>query len=136
MPTVVPRSSSSTTRSGSRPPITHVSKLRALEHRGQVRVDAGGPPLGAQRGELRDAQLRERLLPGRPVREQAVDLLDQHEATGADLIGDPRGDRVGGHLPRRGQRVEGEAGGQQHRGLPTGEPARPREVGAPHGIAG
>ena len=29
-------------------------------------------------------------------------------------IGDPRGDRVGGHLPGRGQRIEGQRGGQEH----------------------
>ena len=37
---------------------------------------------------------------------QAVDLLDEHEAAGAGRPGDPRGDRVGRHRPRRGQRVE------------------------------
>src|SRR4051794_3951559 len=108
-------------------------ELRALEQCGQVRIDAGGPPGAAQRGELRHAQVRQGLLARRPVREEAVNLLDQNQATRADLISHPGSDRVGGHLPRRGQRVEWEAGGKEDHGLRSGELARPREVGAAHG---
>ena len=64
-------------------------------------VDARGP----QRGELVDGEPRDRLAGRRPGAVEARDRLDQHEALGAGGAGHPRGDRVRGDGPRRGQRV-------------------------------
>ena len=72
---------------------------------------------------------------GGPLRVQAVDPLDEHEAPGAGLAGDPRGDRVGGHLPGRGQRVERQRGGQQHGGSSGAAPARGRRSARRRGIS-
>ena len=116
VPAVVPCSSSSASRAGSRPPITQVSKRALPSIAGRCSSTSSARPAAAQRGEVGDAQAPDRRSSRGRVGEQAVGLLDQHEPPGADLIGDPRGDRVGGHLPRGGQRVEGQAGGQQHRG--------------------
>ena len=123
MPTVVPCSSSSATRDRVTPADDPCLERRALEHGGQIRVDAAGP----QRRELGDAQARERLAARGPVCEQAVDLLHQHEPPRADPMSNPGGDRVGGHVPGRGQRVEGQRGGQEN-GRPSGTDGR--EVGA------
>ena len=107
-------------------------RLAAADH---PRLDAGGPqrrgqvlvdPRGRQRGELVDGEPRDRLAGRRPAAVEARDRLDQHEALGAGRTGHPRGDRVRGDGPRRGQRValRQQRGRQQHRDDPV---ARGRE---------
>ena len=84
-----------------------------------------------QRGELGNGQARERLSARRPLREQPVDVLDEHEALRACLTGHPRGDRIGRHLQDVGEPVERQLGGQQHDGAPgAGKVAGPGQVGA------
>ena len=95
---------------GSRPLITHVSKLAFSSTVGRC----SSTPAGRSAAELGGGQACDRLALRGPLREQPVDLLDEHEASGAGLAGDPRGDRVGGHPPRRGEPVERQRRGQQH----------------------
>ena len=86
-------------------------RLAAVDHPG---LDAGGAqrggqmlvdPRGTQRGELVSGESRDRLAGGRPGAVEARDGLHQHEPLGADGAGHPRGDRVRGDGPRRGERV-------------------------------
>ena len=65
-------------------------EARRFEQRGQVLVDARRP----QRSELGGGHARDRLAARGPLRVQAVDLLDQHEAASAGLACDPCGDRI------------------------------------------
>ena len=86
------------------------------QRRGQVRVD----PAGRSAASSSTRQPRDRLAGRRPGAVEARDRLDEHEPPGARGAGHPRGDRVRGDRPRRGQRValrqqRGRAAGRRRR---------------------
>ena len=104
-----PSSSSSASRAGSRPSITHVSTPAARSAAGRC---ASTPP---RRSAASSSTVSRAIgAPSAASRVEARDRLDEHEPPGARGAGHPRGDRVRRDGPRRGQRVAlGEQRGRQ-----------------------
>ena len=121
-----PSSSSSASRAGSRPEITHVSTPAARSAAGRCSSTPAGRSAASSSTVSRAI--------GSPAGGQraveAGDRLQQDEALGADGAGHPRGDRVRGDGPRLGEGValRQQRGRQQDRD-DTG--ARRRELHAP-----